>query len=60
MRGEDTGRHRAITTILSPPPPPQPLRPLTSPSFSTLQDGRGKIVLTSFFGYNINGIILFG
>ena len=59
MRGEDTGRHRAITTILS-PPQPQPLRPLTSPSFSTLQDGRGEIVLTSFFGYNINGIILFG
>ena len=31
MRGEDTGRHRAITTILCPPPPPHPSPCVPSP-----------------------------
>ena len=47
MRGEDTGRHRAITTILS-PPPPQPVRPLTSPSFPPSKMAEVKSFLLLF------------
>ena len=55
--GEDTGRHCAIASIffLSPPPPP-----FSAPPRLTLEDGRDKIVLTSFFGYIIDGLIIFG
>ena len=41
--------------ILSSPPSPFP-----APPRLTLEDGRDKIVLASFFGYIIDGLIIFG